>query len=149
MGFGALALDWQSSGQTLDRMKTHNTNQETPGTPLEAFDTIYMNLATIGWKNIAADINSLGKILIFPSSGLVLCAFAISYIDRTPTFKLPHITLDQGTECIKQLYEIRIATSTELSDLEKIAEIQWHNEFFDTWRCRISDALEQKGLLIG
>ena len=66
-------------------MKTHNTSQETPGTPLEAFDTIYMNLATIDWKNIAPP-----------------------------------------------LYEIRIATSTELSGLEKIA-----------------DALEQKGLLIG
>ena len=129
-------------------MKTHNITQETPGTPQEGFDTIYTSLVTIGWKNIAEDINSLGSILIFPSSGLVLCAFAISYIDRIPTFKLPHITLDQGTECIKQLHEIKIATSTELSDPEKVAEIQWQNEFFDTWRCKISDALEQKGLLI-
>jgi hypothetical protein len=43
---------------------------------------------------------------------------------------------------------MKIATSTELSDPEKVAEIQWQNEFFDTWRCKISDALEQKGLLI-
>ena len=129
-------------------MKTHNITQEVPGTPLKAFDTFQI-LSPVDWNNIAAEINSMGNILIFPSSGLVLCAFAISYIDRTPTFKLPHITLDQGTECIKQLYEIRIATSTELSDPEKIAEIQWHNEFFDIWRNTISDILEQEELLIG
>ena len=130
-------------------MKTHNTTQETPGTPQEAFDTIYKILATIRWNDIASDINSLGNILIFPSSGLVLCAFAICYIDRTPTFKIPHITLDQGTECIKQLHEIKIATSTELSDPQKVAEIQRQNEFFDIWRCNISDALEQERLLVG
>ena len=129
-------------------MKTYNITQEVSGTPLKAFDTFQI-LSPVDWNNIAAEINSMGNILIFPSAGLVLCAFAISCIDRAPTFKLPHITLDQGTECIKQLYEIKIATSSELSDPEKIAEIQWHNEFFDIWRNTISDILEQEELLIG
>ena len=129
-------------------MKTHNITQEVPGTPLKAFDTFQI-LSPVDWNNIAAEINSMGNILIFPSSGLVLCAFAICYIDRTPTFKIPQITLDQGTECIKQLHEIKIATSTELSDPQKVAEIQRQNEFFDIWRCNISDALEQERLLVG
>jgi hypothetical protein len=38
-------------------MKTHNTNQETPGTPLEAFDTIYMNLA----RGFVAELLSQGQ----------------------------------------------------------------------------------------
>lgn len=104
-------------------MTTYNTPQESQGTPLKAFDT-RQTLSTIDWSTIASEITAIGNDLIFPSSGLVLCAFAICYIEQTPAFKLPHITLDQGTECVKQLYQIHIAASTELTDKDKATAIQ-------------------------
>lgn len=139
-------------------MTSCNINKTNKGTPKEAFDMIcktsqdmtdlYRIISTIGWSNIAAEVSIMGNRLIFPSSGLVLCGFAINYINHISAITLPRLTLEQGTDCIKHLYQINIEESTGLSDTDKATAIQWNNEFLDIWRNHMADALEQAELLI-
>lgn len=115
----------------------------------EEMPPISQILATIGWVDIAAEIRNHTDKVIFPASGLILCSFAINYTDRISTIKLPRTTLDQGTKCIKHLYEIKISTSTDLSDTDMARHIQWYNDFLDIWRNKMEEALQQEDLLIG
>lgn len=140
-------------------MTSNGINHECEGTPLVVFDMICRSseetpvisqiLATIGWSDNATEIRNHTDKVIFPVSGLMLCGFAINYTDRISTIKLPRFILEQGTECIKHLYEIKITACTELSDSDKVAYIQWYNEFLDIWKSKMEEALQQEDLLIG
>ena len=118
-------------------MEAHNINPD-----------LHRILSTIDWNNIADEMSIMGNRLIFPSSGLILCGFAINYINQISAIKIPQIIIDQGTDCIKQLFETNTSVSSELSDSEKAAEIQLHKEFLDIWRHHMTDALEEADLLI-
>lgn len=139
-------------------MTLYKINYESKGSPKKVFNTIcdssekvpvlYQILSTIGWSNIALEIGQLSDELIFPASGQVLSGFAISYINHIQTIKLPHITLDQGTECIKQLIEIKINSFTDINDSEKAVTIEWYREFLDIWKNNMAETLKRENLLI-
>ena len=112
-------------------------------------ETLNTLISTIAWSDIEYGIKKLSDQIDFPASGLILCGYGINHTNQTSKAKLPRITLIQGTECIKQLYEIEISLSRELNDSEKTAAIQWNNDFLDIWKNKMIDALEQEGMLIG
>ena len=106
-------------------------------------------MSSIGWNDIAFGIRKMRDELNYSTPGLILCGYAINYTYRISNIKLASTTLDQGTECIKQLNEVKISSLTKLSNADKAIAIQWYNEFMDIWKTQMANALRQEGLLIG
>ncbi len=109
---------------------------------------LYNIVATIGWANIASEINKAKDELPYWLAGTTLSAYAINYINNGIAIKLSNTFLEQGTECIKQLTEKKIDMSFNLSDNQKKAEKEWYNMFLDIWKEHVKEELKTKGLLL-
>ena len=109
---------------------------------------IYNILSSIGWANMAHQIEQQKDQLNFVISGLALSIYAINYINKISNTGMSRITLEDGTECIKQLAEKNIVSSTEICKDEKQRRITWAKEFLDIWKRDLEIALKQEGLLI-
>lgn len=137
--------------------KFYNINKEQYKTPQEVFDVISQSekeppiafkiIATIGWGNIAVQINNLKEELPFFSEGLALSAFAISFLNNTANEKLPKYILEFGTECLKQLTEKIIDKNNNISEEQKNKEKEWWKLFLDIWKEWLKRYLEKEGLI--
>ena len=136
-------------------MKTfYNVNRDQECTPQEAFDDIcrsvgdmpvwFKVIATIGWTNISVGILKRQDELPYYSAGVTLAAFAINYMNQVTELKLPRVILDQGTECLKQLTEMRIDES-DLNAEQKGSEKIWWKTFLDIWKEYTKRCLEEDG----
>ena len=106
-------------------------------------------LSTIGWARIAYLIEQRGNELNDPVSGLTLSGYAINNLYQISRVKIARITIEQGTECIKQLFEIIIDSSSEIDEKEKEREINWNKEFLELWKRNLEESLAREDLLIG
>ena len=109
---------------------------------------LYKILSTIGWAKVIVGILQRGTELNFPVSGLNLAWYTIDYLNGVSRTHITRITLEEGTECIKHLFELTILSSSEISEDEKEESIKWYKEFLDIWKKDAEQALEQEGLLI-
>ena len=139
-------------------MKTfYNVNRDQECTPQEAFDDIcrsvgdmpvwFKVIATIGWTNIAIGILQRQDELPYYSAGVTLAAFSINCMDQVADLKLPRAILEQGTECLKQLTEMRIDES-DLNAEQKESEKIWWKTFLDIWKEYMKRCLEENGLFV-
>ena len=110
--------------------------------------TLYKILSTIGWAKVIVGILQRETELKFPVSGLNLAWYTIDYLNGVSRTHITRITLEEGTECIKDLSELTILSSNEISEGEKEETIKWHKEFLDIWKKDAEEALEREGLLI-
>ena len=70
--------------------------------------TLYKILSNLGWVSISIQIKDYKDSLRFYWDGISLTTFSINCIDEVVEIKLSRKTLEQGTECLKQLTEIKI-----------------------------------------
>ena len=110
--------------------------------------TLYKILSTIGWAKVIVGILQRRTELKYPVSGLNLAWYTIDYLNGVSRTHITRITLEEGTECIKHLFELTILSSSEISEDEKEEAIKWSKEFLDIWKRDAEEALEQEGLLI-
>lgn len=132
----------------------YNVSRGKESAPQEAFDNIcrsvgnvpvwFKVIATIGWTNIAIGILQRQDQLPYYSAGVTLAAFAINYMNQVTELKLPRVILDQGTECLKQLTEMRIDES-DLNAEQKESEKIWWKTFLDIWKEYTKRCLEEDG----
>ena len=137
-------------------MKTfYNVNRDQGCTPQESFDDIcrsvgdvpvwFKVIAAIGWTNIAIGILKRQDELPYYSAGVTLAAFSINCMDQVADLKLPRAILEQGTECLKQLTEMRINESMDLTEEQKALEKAWWKTFLDIWKENMKRCLEENG----
>lgn len=132
----------------------YNVSREQDSTPQKAFDGIcrsagdvpvlFKVIGTIGWNNIALSILKRQDELPYYSAGVTLAAFAINYMNQVTELKLPRVILDQGTECLKQLTEMRIDES-DLNAEQKESEKIWWKTFLDIWKEYMKRCFEENG----
>ena len=109
---------------------------------------IYNILSSIGWANIANQIEHQKDQLNFVVSGLALSIYAINYINKISNIRMSRITLEEGTECIKQLAAKRITSATDICEDEKQRKVKWAHDFLCIWERDLEEALKRANLLI-
>lgn len=136
----------------------YNVSRGMNSTPQEAFDDIcrsvrdvpvwFKVIATIGWTNIAISILQRQDELPYYSAGVTLAAFSLNCMDQVADLKLPRVILEQGTECLKQLTEMRINESMDLTEEQKVLEKAWWKTFLDIWKEYMTRCLEENCLFV-
>lgn len=136
----------------------YNVSRGQGHTPQEAFDDIcksagdvpvlFKVIATIGWTNISVGILKRQDELPYYSAGVTLAAFSINCINQVADLKLPRVILEHGTECLKQLTEMRINESVDLTEEQKALEKAWWKTFIDIWKEYMKRCLEENGLFV-
>ena len=136
----------------------YNVSRGQGRTPQKTFDGIcrsasdvpvlFKVISAIGWTNIAIGILQRQDELPYYSAGVTLAAFSINCMDQVADLKLPRAILEQGTECLKQLTEMRINESVDLNAEQKESEKIWWKTFLDIWKEYMKRCLEENGLFV-
>ena len=139
-------IDFMEVFYNVSRGQDHTPQKTFDGICRSASDVpvLFKVISVIGWTNIAVTILNRQDELPYYSAGVTLAAFAINYMNQVTELKLPRVILDQGTECLKQLTEMRI-DEYDLNAEQKESEKIWWKTFLDIWKEYTKRCLEEDG----